>query len=1053
MKKRLLAAILALVLVCSLLPVNVLAEGEETSDPYFYAVVNNEVVTSLTMDVGDTVTAYLYYGVPDGDTEKVTSTSYPDGIGDDCAMDVVIPNDGEYVITAYKAGTSRIVYTKDGNEYTFTVTVAGETPAPDSTKVLYAVVNSEVVTGLTMNVGDTVTAYLYYGVPGGDAEKVTSASYPDGIGDDCVVDIVIPNDGEYVITAYKAGTSRIVYTEDGKAYEFAVTVPGATNTDNPNGDEDPVPSETPTPVGKALFTRWPDGNGYMTSSELPLNGISSLVFYFGTDDDCIAVTDLTTEGVATLEASVMDGVSCYLVGVNGVGTGAVVYKDTDGTEYRYSVIGFEIPVEPALLVQVGDEFVNSLKLVGDSDGTFATISAQFAFGTEAENSALSYSDLTATGVASISAGDNGAVMITASGAGYGTVGYTKDGVTYSILLTAADANGSTGTADGSYLYAKWAGDDVNKVTELELWPDSGSPLQLFFYNSETETHEQLEGTANLRAAGIATLSYVGAMNMDGTEYEKMYHIGVNGVGEGAIVYTYDGVDYVFEVNCVESNNVDATPWYVTFDYEGKEISVGIGFIQENTMSMSPVIGDSYTEDMASDYQREIVLVALENCDGYNGTAQAPAEFFQKIKNVTFELVDATNEDGSTDPLNCSVSDTEAYHVLTVDTWKANVTAPYGKGFNATLQMSFTIDLGNGDENYTLSSGMFYQKLNNLVLDIPADAAMEDGWTLNKILASYENLMEWARSVQPEDVAAFEASSSMGDITLKLPETTYDYTVECHIGKINSGIQLVGFSEGTTTMSRGLINYSGLGGVTGIDFTDAGFEDAGEEKFGIWAVGNDEWVWLSDTYWVNGCTFTNLDKALITTDTGFVGGIGGNTFRNCKVGIYIDGDSDGYMGAANDEFTGNRFIGCDVAVWIEELPSFITHYALRICDNAFIGNRVDFHIGSKAMGRYYFYRNFYGWYMTRSEDGEATARTVIIDTEDHEVVTNPCRATENGLLMVDNTPGLHTMILEDLADELVMDGALLQENDGVTEIILLDNEENEVAVWTFGGEEE
>ena len=293
-----------------------------------------------------------------------------------------------------------------------------------------------------------------------------------------------------------------------------------------------------------LFARWSFEDSYLDSSEIYLNSNSPLVFCFGTTEEYIVVTDLTSSGGVSLDGPYSygyDGALCYYVGVNALGEGTVSYTHTDGTVYTYFVQGM-LGYPGDLVAQKLDgtgEIVPMLSiLVGE------TVDVKFY----QLDSYTTYHDLPAD--VTLQADD--IVTLEKIEGGY-RIGVTGKSEEYLSQIYYVDANyaqhnfwveGTDGTIGGGgeneevRLFARW---DFEKsyMDSSEIYLNSTSPLVFCF--GTTQDHIFV---TDLTTSGVATLDGTYTA-FDGAPY---FEVGISGLGEGTVSYTHtDGTVYTYSV--------------------------------------------------------------------------------------------------------------------------------------------------------------------------------------------------------------------------------------------------------------------------------------------------------------------------------------------------------------------------------------------------------------------------------------------------------------------------------------------------------------------------
>ena len=240
-----------------------------------------------------------------------------------------------------------------------------------------------------------------------------------------------------------------------------------------------------------------------------------------------------------------------------------------------------------------------------------------------------------------------------------------------------------------------------------------------------------------------------------------------------------------------------------------------------------------------------------------------------------------------------------------------------------------------------------------------------------------------------------------------------------------------------------------------------------------------------------CVFSGYPVAVDAT-TGFLSCTGGNVFVDNRIGVKVD-LSGTQQGGNQSPWQYNTFLRNGTAVQVLGFNSIMSPYYFRIVDSNFIGNSTDFDL--QAPGTVYLYRNYFGKIHPQAEDLElldfltallsaddkslhqiVTSNAPRIETgSDSRVVTNPRwknpeanwwrrRASLEEIFGSGNGGGTSqqpsyenyltsdwdraTEIVNEVADQLVLDAAAFTEADGKKEIDVVDQNGNSLGSWTF-----
>lgn len=240
-----------------------------------------------------------------------------------------------------------------------------------------------------------------------------------------------------------------------------------------------------------------------------------------------------------------------------------------------------------------------------------------------------------------------------------------------------------------------------------------------------------------------------------------------------------------------------------------------------------------------------------------------------------------------------------------------------------------------------------------------------------------------------------------------------------------------------------------------------------------------------------CVFSGYPVAADAT-TGFLAFTNGNVFVDNQIGVKVD-LSGTQQGGNQSPWQYNTFLRNGTAVQVLGFNSIMSPYYFRIVDSNFIGNSTDFDL--QAPGTVYLYRNYFGKIHPQAEDRELLDfLTALLSADDkslHQIVTSnaPRIETGSGSRVVTNPRwknpeanwwrrsasleeifgsgngggtsqrpayenyltsdwNRETEIVNEEADQLVMDAAAFTEAEGKKEIDVVDQNGNSLGSWTF-----
>lgn len=535
---------------------------------------------------------------------------------------------------------------------------------------------------------------------------------------------------------------------------------------------------------------------------------------------------------------------------------------------------------------------------------------------------------------------------------------------------------------------------------------------------------------------------------------------------------------VVEDAVVRSSNSPNHQQY-TIQFNGKTITLGLGEIKNDALHLFEpgIVGDYYSQGASWPFQRQIVLGALESQNNGNGAVTlAPAEFYNCISNVKFEITSCKNQyDDGND--NCFLADDpsvaftpatslepDAAQILGVNMYQTHVMADPGNCFEADLKITFDLTLpGLEKETYTINSRAGYWGAPTIEINAPENA--DD---LNSMLASYDAMVSWLQENDPEQYEAFQNGIEEGGpmaplVYIKLPAVTYEKPIVCGIripnGNDVSNIELHGAVGTRRTVMPGLKITGFLSHVIDIDFVSDDSMDSGIHM-DLHTTGNG----LVNVETVSNCSFTGFDYGIRNEGSSFVRSVRYCTFTGCENGIYMNSSDTSTSGNINNgDNHHNTFRNCRYAVKIRNLPAQMTAYEYRMSDCIFENNFKDFHVTTSGNKHYYyFHRNFYdGTYSETASlatlNSTASFRAAAIETDASTtavVVTNPCRVSSapDSDLWVFGGQGQETRIFAEEAAAMPVAGNAFAAGEH-KEITIISDNETEVATWIFGGESE
>lgn len=499
-----------------------------------------------------------------------------------------------------------------------------------------------------------------------------------------------------------------------------------------------------------------------------------------------------------------------------------------------------------------------------------------------------------------------------------------------------------------------------------------------------------------------------------------------------------------------------------------ELTIGMGEIEwRGGVAAIGVRGGGYNHFTGEgDMNHQICIGALVN-QGTDGEGEAPKAVYDAISNVRFFVSRWMNKDASGDQTKSNISVSEVYTTefngKTV--YAADLTSEVGGYAYVEVCASFTVTLDGVTRECTVYHRFGTEPKTDFEINM---SELDTAEKLNAVLASTEALEAWLQENEPEALNGFYEALQRGDFAnlhLNLPPVKYDGIIEYGItGLEGPDLQGTEDEEGNRTTMPGLwLRGNDSFFLDDIDFVaDERYKmTMGEESFtcGIlsWGVGTGA-AKRGDIYSAQGCTFTGLDYGIRCTPTGYTV-MQHNVFIDCGVGYLLDCEGKN-GGNANSTLGDNRFVGCDVGVWVRNLPDYITPYDFRVYNNDFINNLVD--IDASQHGRLYFYKNYFGY----TADGSAPENwedvsvrharvrgrgyaTVIVNPRWRYAVT---LGAPDNYLYLDTWHGLFNYMTAEEAGELTVSAADLDSDltaaEEPVEINITDQEENDLGTWTF-----
>ena len=824
-----------------------------------------------------------------------------------------------------------------------------------------------------------------------------------------------------------------------------------------------------TPNEPHLFTTWNDGSGHMHSCEITEQSGYEMLFYFLTPDQeviSLGLNDLSaTEGIQLSRV----GSGAIWTYITKAGEGAVHYT-YEGETYAFLLTGLErstevdlsqcdTPNEPHIFATwnsgMGHMHEHTLEPGGGNEVFFKFLTAD---GNVVD---LEFQDLEKEGDVQFNVVGNGAIWIYMPGLGEGSVVYApseSERYAYpvkSVLPSYGFYTEPERTAD--YYTTGFRGGIGETSTLYLMWEENeGAPNDLTAVLNDMQSTDAFEITVDKSAEDYWAVTFtnpdancviLSVMNEVGNAYTRIW------------LWPQD------------YNNGSGGEYYdpdtrVTVPYGNQEVTVGMAWqtaYYVEIMELSTgMFGAWHETDGMVAFDMPVYLGALINAD-QDDVQPAPQEFYQQIMDtVEFQILECTNTDGSdSETQNLSMTEPYITRYAGIDTVAVRFQADNWHLFQGRVAMTFTYE----GESYTVCSRIEYAEIRNNV-----EVAVSEEDDLNEILGSRDVLMAWLEENHPEEYERYMYYNGSGVLKLKLPPIAYQEVIYARAGYEQDSsyweqgaIALVGTVDEDTqkrTSMPGMVAGGNVQAVGCIDFIanpecTVTYGDSEPFTCGLMAdsgIVSGLRYHPTDLANVFDCTFQGFDYGVRSTPTGFVGNLMGSKFINCTYGMHVDGGEGGGMPV----FRWNKFIGNTVAVKILAIPDWATYYDFRIEHSIFIHNVFDFHV--PIAHRFFFYRNWYGHFPGRTaefDESQAVSRSAQILDEDGTsgVLTNPHLLnwedyTLEGYkpLGIDHT--LESVILNSEAADLRISGDALAALTDSTDISVITDEGEEIAVWTF-----
>lgn len=590
-----------------------------------------------------------------------------------------------------------------------------------------------------------------------------------------------------------------------------------------------------------------------------------------------------------------------------------------------------------------------------------------------------------------------------------SIGPSREGVTFDIILNCAEKRDFTlkGTdytvsliptlVNGLFAYTNMDGDystdnDLSHfTTQFGLGPTLTNDCYIVFINEGSRSllkAENLTTTASGveikdNEGGSVKITSSVAQNFI-LKYES-YELGIiatsSGAENGCANYTIDNKKYYFGLNMFNNDETDRVFLNDVIDIPKREF----------------------------EYDFPMILIAgLSTKD----TQAAPANVCNMISNIAINITNNT--------IGNKISYTIGENKITA--FERNV---YFVNFhfdseavgNALVECSFDLNIPNEETKHLTCTYQFrIPEPRKYVLELTEEDMVEN--IFNNIFSSRHSLFQRAGLQDSEDVNEF---------TIVLPVGAYkgDYKFdvsEYHGGSGSRWFRVKGNVDedgnkkttivGTMEVNGGIVSFDS------INFNADYVDDGGQEIFatpiseqtlnienktvGIITRKTTAQTDNADAIEVFRCDFNNYDYALVSTNTGYVGGICECYFNNNGYCYYMDCQGTDYFsnGPASQY---NEFVNStNAAIAFVSTPGNIESYAWRFMNNDFINdftgereNASDYYIEQDGevgnIANYYCMYSYYG-----SKEGKMldpnnlrSARINYGNTEYARVITNPC----------------------------------------------------------------
>lgn len=913
------------------------------------------------------------------------------------------------------------------------------------------------------NGADTITVTVNNSA---ESNNILAAQKPD-LTVACDFDEAYVKYGEKVVNSTLAGGKITFTVAKGGEYQIIkgsapayCTGCGSTDQYHEEDCEAIVPADA-----KPLYAYNLDDKKTYTSISTSNNAAIPVIFRTSEDATAepIPLTDKGRFSFAGKGIDLFEGENFQIfTGAYGVSNGKIVYTAADGTVY----------VLPVTVTE------NKRLIAVDADGNYTEhwnisttpVDATICYGTTTDYEEIPLDKLTTGGVAKLE-GSGTNYKISATGAGQGGI-YT----TINDRIERYEVTGAGAWASGSLTAKNGNGEEVPC---LMIAPGSTEKLALFFGD------EKLTSTTGLTTGGVAKLTAYN--NNDG-----LFRIEASARGHGDIYYTVNGYTYSYNI-IGETNMGPGGPGQpgggmasgtIEAEYNGQPVRIGLGLIGNEAVDFFTMMRDSYKAGTDHPYDFSLYLLAVQfDPENPKNISDVPKQFYSEISNVKIK-VEPNGGEGSADNLQLTGPQKYDDVVEGADVWGFAAHADSCQGFDVNVTVTFDYQ----GVTYELPVWLSFVETSDITVgeltpgevdeNLPEgmpDKCLNTDEELNYILSGTGNLTDWLQYHYPEEYGMF---GNWTGVMINLPAVTFEDVIKDQIVPYEGpnqfgGLALIGSSSGgkRTTMP-GLICGDGVLGITGISFEKKEGETmrfGDSDPFTCGILVDTGRTSASSSGWISDCSFQGFDYGIYYTKHGVKPDVNGCLIRDCKYGLYVDSNGQ----TAVDfplSVNNNRFVGCDeAAVEIKSLPSGYSPYYLRIYNNAFLFNDTEFKID--VSGTFFFKLNYYGghsrgngvyknWTPDKKGDEEIrhAARLDIANKGSTKVITNPCLKEEDhtgGYWLYNNhgdAENQHTAILNSEADQILIDSDAFNQNSSESQVAILDENQNEMAMWIFDGEE-